>query len=177
MSNVHPLIRASERYLGTAEIPGARHSPTIMGWVRNFVAKRGKWVGNIFHSDEVPWCGLFIAQVVEDAGYRAVAAFPSADKWREWGDPVPNGVNGARVGDIGVISRPGGNHVFIMLAVSPDASRVLARGGNQSNRVGDDWLQVAGRRLTVRRAPGMGSLFPLLPARNPGPGGKEATTA
>lgn len=49
-----------------------------------------------------------------------------------WGNPVP--VKDMKLGDVGVLSREGGGHVFIVIGKTPNGN-VIGLGGNQGNAV------------------------------------------
>ena len=60
-----PWMREAKRHVGTREVVGARHSPVIMGWVRELGASV---LGVPVNDDETPWCGTFMALVFKRVG-------------------------------------------------------------------------------------------------------------
>lgn len=118
---------------GTREIPGAKHSPTIMGWIKGLGAKvLGVGVTN----DETPWCGTYVAHVLVKSGLgtlgresnRPIVAV-RAKAWLEWGRVLV----GPRPGCVMVFDRKGGGHVGFY--EGEDATHYHILGGNQGNAV------------------------------------------
>ena len=123
--------------IGTAEIKGPRHNPTILGWINAL----GGW----FTDDETPWCGTFVGECLREAWtgplpqhwYRALA-------WAEWGAPTT-----PQVGAVAVFGRTGGGHVGFLVGESATSFYVL--GGNQGDRV--SIAPIAKARLVACRWP------------------------
>jgi uncharacterized protein (TIGR02594 family) len=133
------LVKALELY-GTTEIVGKMHNPVIMGWAKELN------LTNIYTSDEVPWCGLFMAIVMKRADRKVVDAPLAARSWINFGvsADVP------MLGDVLVFSRKGGGHVGIY--VGEDKTHFFVLGGNQGNQV--NIVKIARSRLVgVRRPP------------------------
>jgi len=122
------LVTAALNYIDLKETPGAGNSPVIMG-----MAKR-LGVDNIYVSDSISWCALFISFlcVIADKPmpFKQYEILRAAS-YAKWGEAVPAGKEA--LGDILVFSRPGGNHVGLYIAESPTTFHVL--GGNQSDAV------------------------------------------
>lgn len=125
------LVSAGIQYLGIKEIPGAKSNPVIMDMARSL------GISDIYTNDDTAWCGLAISHLL-----RITAKPPldyKGDRWNilrakyyvNWGNAVP--LDEAQLGDIGILERPGGGHVFIILAFSKDGKRVIGMGGNQNN--------------------------------------------
>ena len=129
-------------YLGVAEIPGPSSDPVIMRWAKN----AGGWVKSFFVNDDIPWCALFVNNVLLEDGLKGTGTLAALD-FKKWGVELKEPALGAIV----VFQRPGGGHVGFYLGQRADgAVRVL--GGNQSNAVTDNaWL--AGNRLVSVRWP------------------------
>lgn len=121
----------AQGYLGTREIPGAKHSPVIMGWIKKLGAKV---LGIAPGDDETPWCGTFAAAVMVEAGFTPPKIAIRASEWAKWGVPLVHGTPGA----ILIFKRPGGGHVGFYVAETSTAFKV--RGGNQGNAVSDTWI-------------------------------------
>jgi uncharacterized protein (TIGR02594 family) len=113
-------MKESAKHLGLKEIPGKRHNPTIMRWIRSL----GGW----FTDDETPWCGTFVAHCLRKAGCEVPKHWYRAKAYAEWGERVS-----PRVGAIAVFGRKGGGHVGFIVGES--ASNLYILGGNQRNEV------------------------------------------
>lgn len=109
--------------IGQREIVGPKHNP----WIAKGWARLG-WGG--YNSDETPWCGFAVADWLNRAGLPYPKAFPSAASFATYGDAVK-----PMLGAIGVKKRKGGNHVFIIVGITPDGKYYKALGGNQGNMV------------------------------------------
>lgn len=109
--------------IGQREIVGPKHNP----WIAKGWARLG-WGG--YNSDETPWCGFAVADWLNRAGLPYPKAFPSAASYAAYGDAVK-----PMLGAIGVKKRKGGNHVFIIVGITPDGQYYKALGGNQGNMV------------------------------------------
>lgn len=131
------LVKALELY-GTTEIAGAKHNPVILGWAKELKIS--------YNSDEVPWCGLFMAIVMQRAGRQVVDSPLMAKAWLDFGVHVTTPM----LGDVLVFTRKGGGHVG--LYVGEDKKYFYVLGGNQGNQV--NIVKIARSRLAgVRRPP------------------------
>lgn len=110
-------------YIGVREIKGPKHNPTIMGWLR----KLASWI----RDDETPWCGTFVAAVMQEAGLPVPRDFPRAKAWADWGANLRESV--VSPGAVLVFERKGGGHVGFYLGEDAEAYHVL--GGNQGDAV------------------------------------------
>lgn len=125
-----PWFDVATRLLRTKEAPGSSNNTVILGWAK----KLGGWVASFYTKDEIPWCGLFVAHCLREAGAQNLPANPlSALAWASYG-----GSTQPRVGAVMVFKRPGGGHVGFY--VGENASAYLIRGGNQSDSVTDSWI-------------------------------------
>lgn len=138
--NAPKIIVEARKYLGVAEIKGRVHSATIMKWAQDLGLK------NIYTEDEIPWCGLFVAKVVKQAGYEPVKDPLWAQNWAKFG----NKADKPSLGDILVFKRNGGGHVGIYAA--EDAGTYYVLGGNQSDMVSVTRIEKS-RCIAVRRCP------------------------
>lgn len=127
--------------IGTKEIKGPQHNPTILQWVKNL----GRFVGITVSDDETAWCGIFAGEVVQQAGFTPPTLCVRASKWVEFGQKLDE----PAYGSILVFTRSGGGHVGFY--VSEDASHYHVLGGNQSDQV--NITKVAKNRLTAVRWP------------------------
>ena len=110
------------KFLGVKEIVGPQHNTVIINWAKELEIYNYK-------SDEVPWCGLFIAKVCKDAGKEIVDNPLWARNWLKWGTKQEI----AMFGDLLVFKRGLGGHVGIYVGENESNYHVL--GGNQGNEV------------------------------------------
>lgn len=113
------------RYRGLREVPGKKHNPTIIKWLKSLKA----W----WSEDETPWCGTFIAHCMREAGFPIIQHWYRAKAWMTYG--TATSLTDIPFGAICVKGRQGGGHVFFAVAKSPDGSIIYGLGGNQSNCV------------------------------------------
>lgn len=118
------LVQALGLY-GVTEIPGPKSNSVILAWAK----AAGKWISSFYTNDDIPWCGLFMAEVCRRAGLPVVSEPLRALSWATWG----NRQDVAMLGDVLVFQRPGGGHVGIYVGEDDTAYYVL--GGNQANQV------------------------------------------
>lgn len=138
------LLEALKLY-GVEEKQGEQNNPTILDWV-NEVGIRG------YNSDEIPWCGLFMAVVAKRAG-KSVPENPLwARNWCAWGNPSQK-----ELGAVLVFSRGTGGHVGLYIGEDADCYHVL--GGNQG-----DCVSIV--RIPKRRLIGCRALYAVAKPRN-----------
>ena len=137
-------LTAARAKLGTREAPGAANNPAIMGWAKRLGTKV---LGMVYNADSVPWCGLFAAQCVTEAGLIPPPIAVRAKAWAAWG--VPINADNLAPGAVLVFERAGGGHVGFYVGERADAYRVL--GGNQGDAVTLAWI--AKDRCVARRWP------------------------
>ena len=117
------VIAEAVRYLGINEIKGKANNQTIMSWAKDVGVEK------TYTSDEVAWCGLFVAKVVLKAGFDPVQNPLWALNWSKFGTSQKI----AMLGDVLVFKRDGGGHVGFYVAEDKNYFHVL--GGNQSDSV------------------------------------------
>lgn len=119
-------LREARRFMGLREIAGSASNSTIMGWAK----KLGGWVANVYKNDDIPWCGLFVANIVATTlPKESLPANPlSALAWTKFGRWCNPGV-----GAIMIFTRQGGGHVGFYVGEDDQVFYIL--GGNQSNSV------------------------------------------
>lgn len=117
------VIVEAYKYFGIKEIVGPQHNPVIMDWAKELGLEK------VYNSDEIPWCGLYVAIVCKRAGKDVVKNPLWARNWNNWGIPQKT----AMLGDILVFSRGSGGHVGFY--VGEDAKCYHVLGGNQGNQV------------------------------------------
>lgn len=135
------LVEAIDLF-GVREIPGAQSNPTIIQWAKNL----GGWMASWFKNDDIPWCGLFVAECCRRAGLPVVKEPLRALAWKDWGFPAGTPM----LGDVLVFAREGGGHVGIYVGEDRDCYHVL--GGNQGNAVSITRI-VKARLVCARRTP------------------------
>lgn len=123
LGSIPPWVGTGRAYIGTAEIPGPEHSPTIQRWLADL---RAWWT-----DDETPWCGVFVAHCLQQHEIELPKHWYRARAWLDWGVPLASPALGAVV----VFERgPGSGHVgFVAGRDKRGALHVL--GGNQGNKV------------------------------------------
>ena len=134
-------LRAARAKLGMREAPGPANSQTILGWAKKLGTKV---LGMVYNADSVPWCGLFVATCIAEAGLAPAPVAVRAKAWATWGDPVR-----PRVGAVLVFARDGGGHVAFYVGETDTHFEVL--GGNQGDRV--SIMRIARDRMIASRWP------------------------
>lgn len=134
-------LRAARGKLDTREVPGSANSPTILGWAKKLGTKV---LGMVYNADSVPWCGLFVATCMAEAGLSTPPIAVRAKAWATWGLPTK-----PRVGAVLVFARDGGGHVAFYVGEDADHFQVL--GGNQGDRV--SIARIAKDRMVASRWP------------------------
>jgi len=144
--------------IGTREVPGSGNSPTILGWAKSIGTKVIGWV---YTQDSIPWCGLFMAYCMKQAGIEPPYGPLRALAWKDWGTNVP--AADLAPGDVLVFSREGGGHVGYF--VGQDTNYYFVLGGNQGDAV--SITKIAKNRCVARRrAPGQKKGSGILLAAN-----------
>lgn len=116
------LVQAVKQ-LGVKEIVGKEHNPVILNWAKEL------GLSKVYNTDEIPWCGLFVAYCCHAAGLEVVSKPLWALSWANWGfEPTA-----PMLGDVLTFKRDGGGHVGIYVGEDKDHYHVL--GGNQGNSV------------------------------------------
>ncbi|MGQ3041124.1 MAG: TIGR02594 family protein [Brevundimonas sp.] len=128
--------------IGVREIPGAKHSPTIMDWIRKLGPKK---LGVAVKDDETPWCGTFAAHVMDHVGITPPPIAVRASAWSTWG----RGLLNPRPGCVLTFTREGGGHVGFY--AGEDDTHLHVLGGNQGNAV--SITRISKNRLSAMRWP------------------------
>jgi uncharacterized protein (TIGR02594 family) len=132
-------LNIAYKYDGLREIPGPRHNATIVGWLTKL---RAWW-----RDDETPWCGVFTAHCMQEAGLPYPKLYMRAKAWSDYGALLrPDRL---APGAILVFDRAGGGHVGFY--VGEDAGHYYVLGGNQSNAV--NVMKLGKSRLVASRWP------------------------
>lgn len=140
----HAWFEEAKRHEGVREIPGRKHSPVIMGWIKNLGARV---LGISVNDDETPWCGTFVAHCMRVAGIESPPIAVRAMAWANWGANLRPEV--LTPGAVLVFQRPGGGHVGFY--VGEDKTHYHVLGGNQSNMV--NVMRLEKSRCVARRWP------------------------
>jgi uncharacterized protein (TIGR02594 family) len=136
------MVTEALKLLGTIETPGSANNTEIVSWADETALICGssyaRWAANFYNKDSIPWCGLFCALIAaRTAGGREERMPPknylAALAWADWGNAAS--INDIQVGDVVVLVREGGGHVFIALGVSSDTRYITGIGGNQGDAV------------------------------------------
>ncbi|MGH0001297.1 TIGR02594 family protein [Pseudovibrio ascidiaceicola] len=140
-SDEPPWLIEARRLLGTKEISGPKHNPTIMGWAKS--------LGIFYRNDETPWCGLFVAHCMSLVDERQPSNPLGSRNWGKYGRAIDKPVPGAILCFWRGSPRGWKGHVGFYVGEDADYYHVL--GGNQSNAV--NVAKVSKRRLLCIRWP------------------------
>lgn len=132
-------MQIARKYEGLREIPGPRHNTTILGWLERLKA----W----WRDDETPWCGVYVAHCMREAGFPIPKLWMRASEWASWGANLR--ATHVAPGAILVFTRKGGGHVGFY--VGEDSTFYYVLGGNQNNMV--NVAKIAKARCTAIRWP------------------------
>lgn len=122
----------ARRLIGTRELPGAANNPVIMAWGNRLGARI---LGIAYSADSVPWCGLFAAWCVHQAGLTPPKIAIRAKAWATWGQALPlRGI--PPLGAVAVFERKGGGHVGFVTGYFVGGD-LLILGGNQGDAVNE----------------------------------------
>lgn len=115
-------------YIGTREIPGKKHNPVIVGWLRRIAT----WISD----DETAWCSAFVDHCARETG-REHSGKLNARSWLEVGEEIP--LSQARPGDVVIFWRGSRDawtgHVAFLEHVNLKRGLIYVLGGNQGNEV------------------------------------------
>ena len=135
---------AARAKLGTREAAGPANSATILGWAKRLGTRV---LGMIYNADSVPWCGVFVAECLDEVGIGSPLFAVRARSWAGWGANLrPERL---APGAVLVFERPGGGHVGFYVGEDADAYHVL--GGNQGDSV--SVARLPKNRCVARRWP------------------------
>lgn len=137
---MQPWLKTAYSYVGTKEVQGAKSNPKIIQWAK----RMGGWIASFYKNDDIPWCGLFVAECFNVHGYQVSQQSLSALAWADWGQKSP-----IAPGAVLVFKRQGGGHVGFYVGEDSTAFHVL--GGNQSDSV--SVTRIAKNRLVAVRWP------------------------
>lgn len=132
-------LTTARSLVGTTEIVGPRHNSTILKWLDKLKA----W----WADDETPWCGVFVAHCMQEAGLPYPKLYMQAKAWSDYGALLRT--DRLAPGAILVFGRKGGGHVGFY--VGEDAGHYYVLGGNQANAV--SVMKLGKSRLLASRWP------------------------
>jgi uncharacterized protein (TIGR02594 family) len=132
-------MQTAEKLVGTKEIPGPRHNRVVLRWLEKL---RAWW-----RDDETPWCGVFVAYCMQEAGLPFPKMYMRAKEWSSYGSLLRR--DHLAPGAILVFDRAGGGHVGFY--VGEDAGHYFVLGGNQGNAV--NVMKLGKTRLIASRWP------------------------
>ena len=144
MSTEPAWLTAARAKLGTREAPGPANNATILGWAKRLGSKV---LGIAYNADSVPWCGLFVAQCMAEAGLAPAPIALRAKSWAAWGANLR--FDRLAPGAVLVFQREGGGHVGFYVGEDDTAFHVL--GGNQGDCV--TVTRIAKQRCIAARWP------------------------
>lgn len=154
------LVSAAIQFLGIREVPGRANNPVIMNMANEIGLQ------SIYTNDDMSWCAVFINYLCKITNKPLVDAKGDTynlmrARWlMNWGKAVP--FENMQLGDIGILSRENGGHVFVIIGKTP-AGNIIGIGGNQSNAVTfsefDSKRLIAVRRFYATQAPDSAKLY------------------
>lgn len=139
MSTEPRWLTTARSHIGTKEVPGPKHNTKIQAWL----AKLGAW----WRDDETPWCGVFVAHCLREAGLPVPQHWYRAKAWSDYGANLRS--THAAPGAVLVFDRQGGGHVGFY--VGEDSAHFYVLGGNQANSV--NVMKLAKARCVAIRWP------------------------
>ena len=104
-------------------------------------------LGIIYNADDVPWCGVFVAQCLDEANIASPPFAVRARSWADWG--ANRRPERLAPGAVLLFEREGGGHVGFYVGEDDAAYHVL--GGNQGDAV--SIARIAKARLIASRWP------------------------
>jgi hypothetical protein len=155
------------------QLPWINQLAKHMGWdekidnqaLREWLKSDGSTVGD---PAKIPWCGDCMETAIR-LGLPGEWAITDkrltvnpywAQNWQYFGLPSER-----LYGALGAFVRPAGGHIACLIGYDPGLKRLRIRGGNQSNRVGDTWID-ANRMIACRRPQKWDHDLPALPVMN-----------
>lgn len=143
-----PWVAEAYKWLGTAEIPGARHNNAVVRFLQSIAA----WV----RDDETPWCAGFVGYCLKQAGLPTTGSL-MARSYERYGRTLNAFYKGCIVVlHSGNPKKPQGHVGF---GIKATRTHVLILGGNQGNKVSLAWFPRS--RVTAFVWPEKAPLVPL----------------
>lgn len=119
------LIEALKLHGLLEDKAAGKSNALIVAWAKEV----GEQIANVYKSDDIPWCGLFMGVVCKRAKYEPPVNMLWALSWSGFGRPV----DVPMLGDVMVFTRNGGGHVGLYVGEDDWAYHIL--GGNQKDSV------------------------------------------
>lgn len=119
--NIPDYLKTALYEVGVKEIKGSKHNPRVI-YYHSFTGR--------YSTDEVAWCGSFIAMCMSVNHYILPKYGERAKTWATYGKSVSS----PTIGSIAVKSRTGGGHVCIVIG-SDSKGNLYCVGGNQGDEV------------------------------------------
>jgi uncharacterized protein (TIGR02594 family) len=120
---MYPWYIEAKKHVGLKEIPGIKHNPTILSWLKSLKA----WWSN----DEEAWCGTYAGHCLKTAGVEIPKFWMRALAYDDtWGVKLDRPIEGCIV----TFSRKGGGHVGFVAGTNKEG-QLIVLGGNQNNMV------------------------------------------
>lgn len=114
-------IAKARKQIGLREYAGSANNPTIISWLKRL---KSSWL-----DDSTPWCGTFVAAMLEP-DYPIATSWYRAKDWLNCGKKLDRPVYGCIV----VFGRTGGGHVGFCVGVD-SRGNLMILGGNQGDAV------------------------------------------
>lgn len=143
MSAIPPWLALARQHIGLREIKGPRHEPVIQGWLRR--------LGAAWNDDETPWCGTFVAAMLQEAGLPIITRWSSSRAWATYGANLRT--THLAPGALLIFWRgsPSSWQGHIGFYEGEDATHYHVLGGNQADSV--NIMRIAKSRLVASRWP------------------------
>jgi|RhiMethySRZTD1v2_1073278.scaffolds.fasta_scaffold1039905_1 uncharacterized protein (TIGR02594 family) len=140
-----PWFQEARRLIGLKERVGPGNEPKIIDWAKD--------AGIAYSSDDIPWCGLFVAHCVSSTlGEESLPANPlGARQWLRFGAPCPKPVPGSILVFWRDKRTSFKGHVGFYAGQEKGTGVLHVLGGNQSNSV--SIARIAPNRLLEARWP------------------------
>lgn len=149
-------LTAARAKIGVRETPGPGNSPTILGWAKHLGTRI---LGIAYNADATPWCGLFVAECMDEVGIQPPPIAVRASSWDAFGHAVS-----PRIGAVLRFERPGGGHVALYVGEDDGDPHAVGEaqkpsyhvlGGNQADAV--TIMRLAKDRMVTSRWPNSAS--------------------
>lgn len=136
MNELH-WISIARKLIGTKEVVGAKHNPTVVNmWQTAFAAIGQKANASVWQNDETPWCGGFVGHVLAkaDLARHIPKSFPMARAWANVGTKLARPAYGCVVVFWRGSPKSGSGHVGFVVG-KDKAGNLMVLGGNQGDMV------------------------------------------
>ena len=140
-------LKIARGWVGVAEVLGGASNPKIKAMWHGLPG--GAWFWDNFGRDDskLPWCGAFVAHMLQLTGFTIPKNYARALEWASFGSLSSEWALGA----IAVLKRDGGGHVGFVTGINALGTMVRVLGANQDNAVNERWFSVD--RIAAVRQP------------------------